>query len=111
MQAIGAQTDVRCLLHISSLLQFEDGLRTPRYNRGVPRWFVSLLLILGLTCAYADDADSAFARGVRLQQAGDWDGAIREYRACLTQNPGKLEAHSNLGVALAHTAHYPEAVE
>jgi len=46
-----------------------------------------------------------------LHHAGDFDGAIREYRAALVLDPANFEARSNLGVALAHTGHYDEAIE
>ena len=46
-----------------------------------------------------------------LHHAGDFDGAIREYRAALALDPANFEARSDLGVALAHTGHYDEAID
>ena len=56
-------------------------------------------------------AQEAFGRGTALYRAGDFDGAIREYRAALALDPANFEARSNLGVALAHIGHYEEAVD
>ncbi len=61
-----------------------------------------------LECAPAHGAESAheaFVRAISLQRTGDFEGAIREYRAALSQEPGNFEARSNLGVALAHIDH------
>ena len=55
-------------------------------------------------------AQEAFARGTSLHGAGDFDGAIREYRAALALDPANFEARSNLGVALARIGHYEEAI-
>src|SRR5713226_1442713 len=52
----------------------------------------------------------AFARGTALYRAGDFDGAIREYRAALALDPANFEARSNLGVALTRIGHYEEAI-
>jgi Flp pilus assembly protein TadD len=69
---------------------------------------------LVVTCAPARPAESAqeaFARAVTLQRSGDFDGAIREYRAALAREPANFEARSNLGVALAHIGHFEEAID
>jgi tetratricopeptide (TPR) repeat protein len=58
----------------------------------------------------SSSAQEAFARGTRLYGAGDFDGAIREYRAALALDPTNFEARSNLGVALARIGHYEEAI-
>src|SRR5213592_4208834 len=63
--------------------------------------------LLAVACASADPVESAqqaFARAVVLQRAGDFEAAIREYRAALAQEPANFEARSNLGVALAISA-------
>jgi tetratricopeptide (TPR) repeat protein len=70
--------------------------------------------LLVVACASADPvetAQEAFARAVTLQRAGDFEGAIREYRAALSQEPANFEARSNLGVALAHIGHFEEAID
>src|SRR5579872_4153345 len=78
-----------------------------------------LLLWLGFLWAAASahvlsqtsgNAQEAFSRGTALYQAGDFDGAIREYRAALAVDPANFEARSNLGVALARIGHYEEAI-
>lgn len=54
------------------------------------------------------------ANAVQLHQAGDFEGAIREYRAFLSTSPkGKSQiiARSNLGAALAHLGRYSEAID
>src|SRR5690242_16328769 len=79
-----------------------------------------LLLSIGVLCLLgsgyvrsqsASSAQEAFARGTELYRAGDFEGAIREYRAALALDPANFEARSNLGVALAHTGHYDEAID
>jgi len=70
--------------------------------------------LLAVACASADPVESAqqaFARAVGLQRAGDFEAAIREYRAALAQEPANFEARSNLGVALAHIGHFEEAID
>lgn len=47
---------------------------------------------------------------VRLQQSGDLDGAIREYREFLALRPEVVAARSNLGAALAKSGRYEEAI-
>lgn len=43
-------------------------------------------------------SDLDFARGVRLQQAGDLEGACRAYESALKQSPRRIHALSNLGM-------------
>jgi tetratricopeptide (TPR) repeat protein len=46
-----------------------------------------------------------------MTKAGDWDGAIRSYRAAIKKNPKFAPAHANLGFALNRKAEYVEAME
>jgi tetratricopeptide (TPR) repeat protein len=59
----------------------------------------------------ADRSEQAFARAVALHQTGDILGAIDAYQEALRLSPGRLDARSNLGVALAHLGRFDEAVE
>lgn len=75
-------------------------------------WIGAVLLATG--CIWSQSTESAaeaFARAMALHRAGDFDGAIREYRAALALDPSNFEARSNLGVALAHIGHYEEAID
>ena len=49
---------------------------------------------------YRDDAEHHFELGFALQNIGDLEGAIAEYRAALRLNPNHANAHYNLGVVL-----------
>ncbi len=55
--------------------------------------------------------EEIFARAVRLHQAGDIQGAVREYRNFLALQPDLADAHSNLGAALARLGRYQEAID
>ena len=60
------------------------------------------------------DAQDSLAKAIQLHQAGDFEGAIREYRAFLSTSPkdkSQVIAYSNLGAALAHLGRYGEAIE
>src|SRR2546426_736715 len=74
-------------------------------------FWAGLLLVTYASARPGESAQEAFARGVSLQRAGDFEGAIREYRAALAQEPANFEARSNLGVALAHIGHFEEAID
>jgi tetratricopeptide (TPR) repeat protein len=47
---------------------------------------------------------------IELHQSGDWEGAIREYRAYLKESPENVMARSNLGAALSRLGRYEEAI-
>ena len=67
----------------------------------------------GPAAATTNDQDS-LAKAIQLHQAGDFEGAIREYRTFLSTSPKDKSgtiAHSNLGAALAHLGRYSEAIE
>src|SRR2546425_11157710 len=74
-------------------------------------FWAGLLLVTYASARPGESAQEAFARGVSLQRAGDFEGAIREYRAALAQEPANFQARSNLGVALAHIGHFEEAID
>jgi tetratricopeptide (TPR) repeat protein len=57
------------------------------------------------------DLNRMFARAVALYNAGDLEGAVREYKAILAQVPESVGVRSNLAVALAHLGRYGEAIE
>jgi tetratricopeptide (TPR) repeat protein len=60
------------------------------------------------------DSQEILANAIQLHQAGDFEGAIREYRIFLTRSPNertRVIAYSNLGAALAHLGRYGEAIE
>ena len=48
--------------------------------------------------------------GVRLQQSGDLDGALREYARALELAPDFVEAHNNLGTLLGARGRSDEAI-
>jgi tetratricopeptide (TPR) repeat protein len=69
-----------------------------------------LLIALGLA-AFAQQAPEQILRqAIAMHQAGDTEGAIREYRAYLKLRPDSPDARSNLGAALASTGRYGEAI-
>ncbi len=59
----------------------------------------------------SDEAERILAKAIQLHQAGDIEGAIREYREFLALRPNRVKARSNLGAALAHVGRYEEAIE
>jgi serine/threonine protein kinase len=56
-----------------------------------------------------DAAYQRYQKGIQLQQKGDTDGAIAEYRAAIAQRDKFPQAHGNLGAALVETGKYEEA--
>src|SRR5262245_44110673 len=59
----------------------------------------------------SQDEDRAFANAIRLHQAGDIEGAIREYQAILKTYPERVDVRSNLGAAYSARGRYEEAIE
>ena len=57
-----------------------------------------------------DDDNVHYNRGVALQQKGDVDGAIAEYREALRSNPNNEEAHAGLGLALGQKHDWDGAI-
>src|SRR5215472_9863013 len=65
------------------------------------RWKCALALVVwGSAATYAQNEAPTFAHAFALHQAGDFDGAIHEYREVLKQDPANFQARSNLGAAL-----------
>jgi tetratricopeptide (TPR) repeat protein len=60
--------------------------------------------------AQPPNADQLFSQAVQAQQGGDYAAAIRDYRELLAERPGMVDAHINLGAALAHTGDFDEAI-
>lgn len=73
-----------------------------------------VLLVQGLGQSWAQpsasESDGEFARGVRLQQAGDLAGACRAYEAALKLLPRRIDALSNLGLAYGGLQQYDRAI-
>jgi len=71
-------------------------------------------LTLALTiaaCAKAQqDPRQLYLRATELQRAGDFEGAVLEYRAALVLDPSSVPLRSNLGAALAHLGRYSDAI-
>jgi tetratricopeptide (TPR) repeat protein len=61
--------------------------------------------------ARAIDVDRAFADAIRLHEAGDIEGAIRDYQAILKSHPQRVDVRSNLGAAYSARGRYEEAIE
>jgi tetratricopeptide (TPR) repeat protein len=57
-----------------------------------------------------DPPEQILRQAIDMHQAGDTDGAIREYRAYLRLRPDSPDVRSNLGAALASTGRYSEAI-
>jgi tetratricopeptide (TPR) repeat protein len=82
--------------------------------------FASRSTALGLAlsvvaCAFgaqqaAAGSDRLLQDAIALQQAGDLDGAIKEYREYLAAQPDSLLARSNLGATLARASRFEEAI-
>jgi tetratricopeptide (TPR) repeat protein len=78
-------------------------------------WWPSLYLILCLAAVAAwaqprPSTEDILRHAIQLHQAGDVEGAIREYRAYLEKTPDSVMARSNLGAALSRSGHYEEAI-
>jgi cytochrome c-type biogenesis protein CcmH/NrfG len=71
---------------------------------------VLVVLASGAAQAPSPEADQDFARGVRLQQAGDLAGACRAYEAALKLSPRRVDALSNLGLAYGGLHQYDRAI-
>jgi tetratricopeptide (TPR) repeat protein len=67
---------------------------------------LSLLSVL----AWAQSPQELVQDAIQKQQAGDLEGAVKEYRQFLKTAPGDANIHSNLGAALAGLGRFEEAV-
>jgi len=57
------------------------------------------------------DVDRAFADATRLHEAGDIEGAVRQYQAILKTHPERVDVRSNLGAAYSRLGRYEDAIE
>ena len=74
---------------------------------------LSLLLCAGLVppaWAQQKDPSALFNAGIEAQQRGDFQSAIRDYRAFLAARPNDFEAKVNLGAALVHEGQFDDAI-
>jgi tetratricopeptide (TPR) repeat protein len=67
--------------------------------------------IPAMSQAQSIDVNRAFANATRLHEAGDIEGAIREYQAILKFHPERVDVRSNLGAAYAGRGRYEDAIE
>jgi tetratricopeptide (TPR) repeat protein len=72
-------------------------------------WFLAAFLAAASTAQTTGAAES-FAHALQLQAAGDFAGAVLEYRHVLALDPSSFSAHANLGAALAHQGEYSSAI-
>ena len=74
----------------------------------------SLLLLIFSTLLRAESPQASPQQlvqdAMQKQQAGDLEGAVKEYRQFLKLHPEATPIHSNLGAALAGLGRYEEAV-
>lgn len=80
------------------------------------RWSGCLLfpicvVLWSFTASAQQDSQQRFAEAVRLQQSGDLDKAIEEYRELLKSFPNHVAAVSNLGAAYSRKGDYGHAIE
>lgn len=82
-------------------------------------WMGRVFLVLCVTamgCATGshresvNDAISHVKQGRALQEKGDFDGAIAEYRTALRLDPNQVVAHMNLGAGLATKGDWDGAI-
>lgn len=82
-------------------------------------WFLLVLLLGGACCvAFADesppvvdrDADAAVRQGYEFVLLGNYDGAIRAFRAALRADPGNRKAKFGIGACFIKRGQYKEAM-
>jgi tetratricopeptide (TPR) repeat protein len=74
------------------------------------RKFTLLLIFSFSTVAQAQTPQELVQDAIQKQQAGDFEGAVSEYREFLKLHPEATAIHSNLGAALAGLGRYEEAI-
>ncbi len=70
----------------------------------------TLALTIAVCANAQQDPRQLYLRATELQRAGDFEGAVREYRAALVLDPSSVPLRSNLGAALAHLGRYSDAI-
>lgn len=76
------------------------------------RRFRAALDILGpLRVKHPDDFDVAYMHGVSLALAGDMVAAVDAYCHAVTLQPGHVDAHNAMGLALAGNGEYDRSLE
>jgi tetratricopeptide (TPR) repeat protein len=71
---------------------------------------VTIAFFAAAALAQQASPDTILRHAIELHQAGEIDGAVREYRDYLKQRPANVQARSNLGAALSRGGHYDEAI-
>lgn len=74
------------------------------------RLFLAALLLVGTLLAQEPSPETILRHAIELQEGGDLEGAVRNYREFLAVRPNEVAALSNLGVLLAHLGQYDQAV-
>ena len=69
------------------------------YNLTVSLRVIAFAILQAFTPLHAEDAAAHTRAGADLLQHGDWEGAIRECKAALAENPQYAAAHMFLGQA------------
>ena len=67
-------------------------------------------LLIAVSGLVAQQLDPGLDKALAAHRAGRMDEAVREYRAFLKLKPQSLEAHSNLGAALAAQGSFADAI-
>jgi len=68
------------------------------------------LALLAVASIAQEAPEKILQQAITRHQAGDMEGAIRDYRSYLQLRPDSPDIHSNLGAALAATGRYSEAI-
>ncbi len=78
-------------------------------NRLVFGWWIATLFVQ--TVSAQAPSGCALDRAIELHQAGNLMDAMREYQACISAEPNRVEARSNLGAVLVKLGRYQEAID